>query len=235
MINTIRTILTNPLYVGLIRYNVRRDWSEKRRNNINPDPVIQEGKHSPIISKETWEKVQAIFKTRTGKPNRVHSGEHPLTGIMKCPKCGASMVLGRTTNRNKDGTKRVLEYYVCGAWKNQGTAVCNSNSVRVDYADEYVLNKLNNLSGSEKLLRDILGKVNDRSDNKIKPLKNEYESLRKLLSGLQRKRDKVLEMYEDELIEKSDLKKRLGSLNEEKRLLEDRLSPIENMVESGTI
>lgn len=47
-INGIKTILSNPIYAGFIRYNVRRDWSEKRRNNINPNPI--KGQHEPIIS-----------------------------------------------------------------------------------------------------------------------------------------------------------------------------------------
>ena len=32
---TIKEILKNPVYIGKIRYNVRQDWSKKRRNNIN--------------------------------------------------------------------------------------------------------------------------------------------------------------------------------------------------------
>lgn len=79
--------------MGLIRYNVRRDWSEKRRNNINPDPVIEKGQHEPIITEEVREKTKSIMASRGGKPNRIHSGEFPLTGIMKCPACGSGMVL----------------------------------------------------------------------------------------------------------------------------------------------
>ncbi|TWI59647.1 recombinase family protein [Halalkalibacter nanhaiisediminis] len=51
-IDGVRTILCNPLYAGFIRYNVRRDWNEKRRNNINPHPVIEKGQHEAIISNE---------------------------------------------------------------------------------------------------------------------------------------------------------------------------------------
>lgn len=36
----------------------------------------------------------------------------------------------RTTNKLADGTKRRIAYYTCGNWKNKGTAVCNSNSIR---------------------------------------------------------------------------------------------------------
>ncbi|WP_226528165.1 recombinase family protein [Metabacillus niabensis] len=226
-INAIRTILTNPIYVGFIRYNVRQDWSEKRRNNINPNPVIEKGQHEPIILEETWEKAQTILKSRSKTPNRVHSGDYPLTGVLKCPVCGAGMVLSRTTNHNKDGSKRVLEYYVCGAWKNKGTAVCRSNGIRTEYADDYVLNKIGGLATSDKLIKDVVARINGGLNEKTSPLQKEYKVLKKSLSEIQSKKDKVLGLYEDGVIEKADLVERIEKLNEEKKLTEERLSPLE--------
>lgn len=229
-INAIKTILTNPVYVGFIRYNVRRDWSEKRRNNINPNPVIEKGQHQPIISAEIWEKVQTILKSRSKTPNRVHSGEYPLTGVLKCPACGAGMVLGRTTNRNKDGTKRVLEYYVCGEWKNKGTAACRSNGVRTEYADHYVIGKVSQVTNSDKLIKDIVSRINGGKNQTSSPLKKEYETLKRSLSGIQAKKDKVMGLYEEGVIEKVDLVERLEKLNEEKRITEERIVPYENQL-----
>ena len=34
---------------------------------------------------------------------------------MKCPFCGATMVGMRTYNKLKEGTKKILRYYSCGA------------------------------------------------------------------------------------------------------------------------
>lgn len=226
-INAIKTILTNPIYVGYIRYNVRRDWGEKRRNNINPEPVIEKGQHIPIISAEIWDKTQSILKNRSRVPNRVHSGEFPLTGILRCPACGAGMVLGRTTNKNKDGTKRVLEYYVCGEWKNKGTAACRSNGIRTEYADHYVIERIAKLTSSEKLINDVVSSINGGKITKAKPIQSEYEVLKKTLKGFQDRRDKILGLYEDGVIEKADLVERIEKLNEEKRVLEERIAPLE--------
>ncbi|WP_349632694.1 recombinase zinc beta ribbon domain-containing protein [Neobacillus sp. WH10] len=79
--------------------------------------MLVKGHQEPIISNEIWEKAQSLLKNRSYRPNRINSGEFPLTGLMKCPACGAGMVLGRTTNRNKDGFKRVLKYYCVGHGK----------------------------------------------------------------------------------------------------------------------
>lgn len=229
-INAIKTILTNPIYVGYIRYNVRVDWSEKRRNNINPNPVIVKGQHTPIISEEVWEKAQTIMRNRSGKPNRIHSGEYPLTGLLKCPSCGAGMVLGRTTNRNKDGTKRVLEYYVCGAWKNKGTAVCRSNGIRTEYADNYVLNKIAMFANNDNLIKEIVEKINQGYRSVTEPLQKEYAALKKAIEAIQSKKDKVLGLYEDGVLSKEELMKRLAKLNDEKKLLDERIAPIEQQL-----
>ncbi|WP_288328065.1 hypothetical protein [uncultured Clostridium sp.] len=34
--------------------------------------------------------------------------------MLRCPQCGAGMVIMRTTRTRKDGTKRRLEYIVVG-------------------------------------------------------------------------------------------------------------------------
>jgi site-specific DNA recombinase len=232
-INSVKTILLNPIYVGMIRYNVRRDWNEKRRNNINPHPVLEKGQHEAIITDEVWEKAKAIMTTRGGKPNRVHSGEFPLTGIMRCPSCGTGMVIGRTTNRRKDGTKRVLEYYVCGAWKNKGSTVCRSNGVRTDYADDYVLKKIANVASNDIIIRNIVDKINGKKQSGVAPLKQQYESLKKALDAIQSKKEKIMTLYEEEVISKADLVTRLSSLNEEKKCLSERLAPIEQQMGQG--
>lgn len=131
-VGSTRDILTNPVYIGKIRYNVRQNWSEKRRRNINANPIITDGIHKPIIDERLWDKVQAILESKKGKPSRIYDGEYPLIGILRCPKCGAGMVIMRTTNKLKDGRKRRIAYYACGNWKNKGTAICNCNSIRVD-------------------------------------------------------------------------------------------------------
>lgn len=225
-IGSIQTIISNPLYVGYIRYNVRRDWSEKRRNNINPDPVMVKGNHEAIITTEIWEKAKTIKASRGGKPNRVHSGEWLLTGIMRCPACGAGMVLGRTTNRLKDGTKRVLEYYVCGRWKNKGTAACRSNGVRTEYADKYVLEQIAKVANDDYLIKKIVDNVNVKRAMKIEPLKNEYESIQKQLSSISNKKNKMLELYEEGMIDKKDFKDRFNDLNKAKERLEKHLEPL---------
>nr|WP_300348476.1 recombinase family protein [Clostridium sp.] len=71
-----KDIITNSVYIGKIRYNVRQDWSEKRRKNINPNPIIVYGLHDSIISNELWDKVQKILESKKGKSARIYDREY---------------------------------------------------------------------------------------------------------------------------------------------------------------
>lgn len=231
-ISTIKTILENPVYVGMIRYDVRRNWTDKRRGDINPNPILQQGEHEPIISQLDWEKAQHILKERSNKPNRVHGGTFPFTGVMKCPQCGAGMVVMRTVNKLKDGTRKTLEYYACGAWKNKGTSVCRSNTIRADKAESYIFGKLQELATNRQLIKEVANRVNGKRSNQDEPLQQEYQAYLKELEQARRKKDKAMELYEDDIISKVDLQQRLASVNELIEQLELRLQPLKLQLQS---
>ena len=225
-VGSIREILTNPVYVGKVRYNVRQNWSEKRRRNINANPIITDGLHEPIIDESLWDKVQAIMESKKGKPSRIYDGEYPLTGILRCPKCGAGMVISRTTNKLADGTKKRIVYYCCGAWKNKGTSVCNSNTIRVEKANEYVFNKLSELLTNEKMVKAIVKNVNNERVRKINPAKKELSKIDNELEKLDKKRTKLFEAYEDEIITKEEFRERKEELTKRIKALEAEKAPL---------
>ena len=225
-VGSIREILTNPVYIGKVRYNVRQNWSEKRRRNINANPIITDGVHEPIIDEVLWDKVQAIMESKKGKPSRIYDGEYPLTGILRCPKCGAGMVISRTTNKLADGTKKRIAYYCCGAWKNKGTSVCNSNTIRVDKANEYVFNKISELLSNEKMVKSIVNNINKERHKKINPAKKELERIDKELEKIDRKKTKLFEAYEEEVISKEEFKERKDELNKRAKSLQEEKEPL---------
>ena len=214
-VSTVKEILQNPVYIGKIRYNVRQDWSKKRRNNINANPILSDGIHEPIIDVETWNKVQVILKERSKKHNKVYDCEFPLTGILKCPVCGAGMTINRSTAKRKDGTRRINEYYSCGNWKNKGTAVCNSNSIRVEVADEYVLNKIMELINNESILKKVVDNINQNKSTKLKPILEQLEQVNKEIEKLTSKKSKNIELFEDGIVDKSELSIRVKSINDD--------------------
>lgn len=229
-VGSIRDILTNPVYIGEIRYNVRQNWSEKRRRNINPNPIRVKGKHEAIIDRELWDKVQLILESKKGKPSRIYDGEYPLTGILRCPKCGAGMVISRTTNTLADGTKKRIAYYCCGNWKNKGTSVCNSNTIRVDKANEYVFKKIEELVSNEAMIKAVVKNINKERKDKVKPAKRLLGDIDKELEKLDKRKRKIFEAYEDDILTKDEFQTRKNELNEKIRILEEEKKPLLNII-----
>lgn len=229
-VGSIRDILTNPVYIGEIRYNVRQNWSEKRRRNINPNPIRVKGKHEAIIDRELWDKVQLILESKKGKPSRIYDGEYPLTGILRCPKCGAGMVISRTTNTLADGTKKRIAYYCCGNWKNKGTSVCNSNTIRVDKANEYVFKKIEELVSNEAMIKAVVKNINKERKDKVKPAKRLLGDIDKELEKLDKRKRKIFEAYEDDILTKDEFQTRKNKLNEKIRILEEEKKPLLNTI-----
>ncbi|MBJ8153499.1 recombinase family protein [Bacillus cereus] len=230
----IRTILLNPIYIGKIRYNVRENWSEKRRKGINKNPIYTTGNHEPIIPVDLWNRVQGLYKKKSQKPKRLFDGTFPLTGLIKCPMCEAPMVAGRVKRRLKNGNINIIRYYQCGAWRNKGTAVCRSNGVRADKIEELVFKRINQIVSNDKILKDTVSKLNDNAHNKIKPLEEELNIFNKNIRNFEKKKDRIFDLYEEGMIAKEVLTSRLEHISNEIEMNFAQKARIEKELQQNT-
>ena len=76
--NSIRTIVNNPVYLGITMYNVTttvRTADGKRRLVVRPreEWIVRENTHEPLITQEEWDKIQHIAEQRRRElvPNAV--------------------------------------------------------------------------------------------------------------------------------------------------------------------
>ncbi len=88
---------------------------------------------------------------------------------------------------------------------------------------------------NDKLLKDIVDKVNKDRIVKVEPATRELEALQKDVDKKQGRMSKYLTLYEDDAIPKEQLVERLTRLKEEKRLLEERMSPLRQISCHGSI
>lgn len=228
---SIKDIVNNPLYAGMIRYDVRSNWATQRRKGINPDPILVEGIHEPIISREKFKSVQELVKTKSFKPNRTYAGGFPLTGILRCPVCNSGMVAGRVVSTRKSGEKHVLKYYYCGAWRSKGTGVCRSNSIRADDVEKYVFQKLNRLVTSDAFLKATLSKVNSKRKNMLRPAEENIKLIDKELQDLTKNRNQYFSLMEKKVIDENvlvqklqEISDKIAKLNKEKEVQEKYLN-----------
>ena len=90
---TIDYVLRNPVYIGKIRWNPN---GRTRRNYDDPNIMIVDGHHEPIIDAESFNKVQAVYEVNQKKHARYahEKGKkymYMLHGLVKCSDCGASL------------------------------------------------------------------------------------------------------------------------------------------------
>lgn len=110
--STIRLILSNPVYIGKIRWNrtetVRSGVGAERTKKVAlspPDKVwLLEGRHPPIVSQELWDAVQARRSERSVCVDN-HRAACPLAGLVRCAKCGRSLIY--------QGKNKGVPYLLC--------------------------------------------------------------------------------------------------------------------------
>jgi site-specific DNA recombinase len=128
----VQSALTNPLYAGDYRWNANsrarffglrngRITNEFTTGKTGVDDVIYiESNHPAIIDRETFSRVQIMRAERSKKTTPFRNGgEHLLTGLCRCSKCGHKF----TGNRYKKGDRLTL---TCNGYR---LGVCKGNHV----------------------------------------------------------------------------------------------------------
>ena len=93
-------MLSNPLYIGKLRYSASgRAVSQRSRNP--GDIVVVDGNHAPIIDQDTWDRAQQrMAEIRARYPKYAKSdappASYPLRGIFRCGDCGGTLVYVKT-------------------------------------------------------------------------------------------------------------------------------------------
>ena len=110
---TVRNVLKNKLYIGMINTN-------------NRDSYVK-GKHEPIIDELTFNRVQEKL-AKTPKVTNRRKLANPLAGLVYCSECGRTMI--RKINALK------FEYITCPSLK------CNTRSLKLETLESIILNEL---------------------------------------------------------------------------------------------
>ena len=131
---TIEYWLNNPIYIGKIRWTPSGKTS---RNYHNPESIITDGGHEPIIDNETWELTQKLMKEQKEKYRPYYkpmgSISHWLVSLARCGICGGPLV-------NCSG------YFYCN---NRNKGVCPGNGgINVKKLERIVMTQLHEIMDS---------------------------------------------------------------------------------------
>ncbi len=229
--SSVQRILSNPTYTGRIWYGKRKtDLVTGKLNHVKKeDWKYSEGEHERIISDEVFNEVQKVLESRKQKPSRA-SRTYLLSGIIRCGKCGGPMY-GYTCY--KDGKKsggKTYFYYKCHNYASKGKSVCSGLSIPGKTLEDFIIEKLMELSKDRKFLNDKR-KMLETLKEEAKPRKLEKkEELKKLKSEEKKLEDKkivLLEKLEDRVIDDLTFKERFTQIRSELEKNRMRQSEIE--------
>lgn len=96
--DTVRNILKNPFYAGIVRFEVTKVKKDRRHNIIKRDrsqpekAITNTGAHEPLWSLDEHRAILAEFERRS-RPTGNYQGRknNQFTGLLKCGECGASL------------------------------------------------------------------------------------------------------------------------------------------------
>ncbi|VTS88203.1 cassette chromosome recombinase B [Enterococcus hirae] len=235
-------ITYNPIKQEVItqkKHSVRDNDIEKIRFVfIDIDPKRKEGSATDSEKKKAenvMEQVERYLKEKRieerlaleGKqPKWNHTGENVLTGLLRCPECGAPMAASNVTNTLKDGTKKRIRYYSCSIFRNKGASVCHANSIRAEQAETFVADRLKEIVQLPEVLPRLVAALNEEIARQSQPLEQELVVLLERKEELKTKIEKWEAALEDSPELFPMLKDRLDELTEKRRQLHIRENEI---------
>lgn len=197
-------ILDNPLYIG----------------KINFKGLICDGLHEPILSPETFEKVQLLRdKKRKKYRKRVYKSTSLLTGLIFCGNCG-----GRYFVRSVSGQ---YKYYACySRSKNHRHMIkdptCKNKSWQIPLLDKMVEEEILKLAFDKKELKKVVSwksKEQTQANTDHKIIKKKIETIDKQIK-------KLMDLYQLDTMPMEEVGKRIEALYNDKKALQSQLPEV---------
>ena len=198
---SVKYILTNPLYKGIVRWNYRKIQQDGKRvytDEVVESPIDQED-FVPLISEKQFDLIQKILESRSVHYGNSAKIQYPFSSIVRCAKCGRPLA-GRTNVRSGGRLDRT---YFCPGRKRYGD--CDLPTVPEPIITQEFLKALdytiNNLGSKKK--KQVFSQLDLERKHKQLALKKERseelyiegnitkQRYRELLSDIQARRNEA--------------------------------------------
>ena len=195
-------LLRHPYYKGVVRYR----------------GVEYPGSHDPLVSVETWNRVQQVLSAANtaGDKHKLHY--HYLKGSVFCGECGERLIISLSKNRH--GT--VYPYFICVGRQKKRSA-CTQKAVLIDHIEALVEQHYGTVQPSKELAEQIettlLTEIATRREESEQERAVQSQRLRRLTDERQR----LLEAYYDNAVPKDLLKSEQARITSEMEGAQSRL------------
>ncbi|MDW8802637.1 recombinase family protein [Clostridium sp. A1-XYC3] len=132
--SALRRMINNPVYTG------KYIWNKTRRStNLKKDSsewITVEDSHTPIITKNLYEEVQSVAKSKSTIKGKAAKSIYLLSSMIKCGHCGHNMI----GDKKKHVSGKTYFRYVCGNYLNH--RLCFYNFVHKDEIEKLVFENI---------------------------------------------------------------------------------------------
>ncbi len=199
-------ILSNPFYCGLFRYGGE----------------LFQGKHEPVISKQLFDRVQAVMKQR-GRIVKTRPDPKPFCGLLKCGECGRSITAEKRIKHQKNGTTHEYLYYRC----TKKNTICSQPHIRSEALEEQLSTMLQSFS-MPKEWADEFQKMADQDERDIKQTNGAIiHNLKRKIEEIDQKLERLFDMHLDQEIERGQYLQKKNQLTLEKKTLSEKITNLE--------
>ena len=133
-------MLRNEKYTGVYTYTLTEETRREDRR-VKPNAIRVNDAFPAIISREEFEKVQNILRSRRRSGRPMERREYLLSGYLYCG-CGARMY-GHTSTAKRNNKTYVNSFYAC---KDK----CGNKSIKVEYIENVVMKYLADLISPQR-------------------------------------------------------------------------------------
>lgn len=222
--NSVKTILTNPVYLGITIYNATtlvRDSNGRQRRVVRPESewIIRKNTHESLITQEKFDQVQQIIQERKEKDTKEWSCEkkYLLSGLLYCNVCKCKIFGSKASRLRKSGKKYIQYSYV--DQNRYGSCDTKMKYWNMDKVDNLVMAEIKSFFSDHKLIEDRIREKQYLYNKNAIDEKAERERLSgKLEQNLISVR-RQQEAYENEIITIEEYKTRMAELREQRNNL----------------
>lgn len=228
---SIRDMISNPVYIGKIRWNWRKEVKhsvngeivKKRPKASESEWIISDGRHPALIQEEMWQQAQKYMREsqRSPLPNN-RPLKNPLSGLIVCGKCGRQLVR-RPAGKRSPGS----DILMCP------DPHCDNVSAPLRLVEGCILEALSRLLKNYKLKW-------DREDFPPTPKKDtelEQKAVRQIEEEeltINKQRNALCDLVEQQVYSTELFLERSKALDEKKRQLEREKLELQKKIEAKT-
>jgi site-specific DNA recombinase len=233
--STVQAILKQPAYTGKTHYNRTRVCHEaigrpkKHGRGLKRSAVHQPRPKEewipmnvpPLISEEVWQKAQERLEMNHKFSSRNNTARfYLLRSLLVCDVCGRTL-----TGRNATGT---IVYYCANHGKNRSPDVpIHTRAISGLVIEPLIWQAVMQLLQNPTLLADAW--ENQSQTDQHAP--EEQDRLQSRLKALERQWQRLLDLFQDEKIEKAELSKRKEHLDQERQSIQTRLQQFNRLAQ----